>query len=254
LDAALAAVDPLAPAADTATTTELPKPEPEEPLFPDPDTPAATPDPLAAAGPAPTAALAESPAAVEPASPALPPLDMAAFEAAVAEAATALEAVAAAENHTELPGKTLLVGWYKAVAHAADELVKLQNEAADSGRPLDAVPEQLAAVYESIVAERKVAASLPLLARHWLSYARRDSEGILLPVTFDSAKKAGPYWRSKVMLEDGEHSRELVIISREEPAAVAGEPLLVTGVVFDGDVIWAAEVRPMPAEPATVDF
>jgi hypothetical protein len=132
--------------------------------------------------------------------------------------------------------------------------VKLQNEAADSGRPLDGVPDQVAAVFEGIAAEKEVAATLPLLARDWLAYARRDSEGILLPVTFDSAKKVGPYWRSKVMLETGEHPRELGIISREEPAAVAGEKLLVTGVVFDGDVIWAAEMRPMPAEPVAVDF
>jgi hypothetical protein len=255
LDAAVAAVDPLAPLGDDAAKSESPKSEPEDPLFPDPDAPAPTnPDPLAVAAVTPAAPPAEPVAAAEPVAPALPPLDMAALEAAVAEATTALEAAAAAENHTELAGKKLLVGWYRSLARTADELVKLQNEAADSGRPLDGVPDQVAAVFEGIAAEKEVAATLPLLARDWLAYARRDSEGILLPVTFDSAKKVGPYWRSKVMLETGEHPRELGIISREEPAAVAGEKLLVTGVVFDGDVIWAAEMRPMPAEPVAVDF
>ena len=99
-----------------------------------------------------------------------------------------------------------------------------------------------------------VAATLPKLAGDWLAYARRDSEGILLPVTFESAKKVGPYWRSKVQLEAGDQMRELAIITREEPAAVAGDRLLVTGIVFDGDVIWAADVRSPAAAPATVDF
>lgn len=240
LDAAVAAVDPLAAPAEDAA-------KPEEPLFPDPDAPAATtPDPLADAAPAP---------AVAPAEPVtLPPLDTAALEAAVADVATALEAAAAAEDHTQLAGKKLLVDWYKSLARTADELVKLQNEAADSGRPLDGVPDQVASVYDGLAKEKQVAAALPLLARGWLDYARRDSEGVFVPVTFGSVKKVGPYWRSKVTLEDGAHSRELAIISRDEPAAVAGEKLLVTGVVFDGDVIWAAEVRAMPAEPASVNF
>lgn len=256
LDAAVAAVDPLTPPVDDAAKPEEPQAAPEDPLFPDPDAPAAaTPDPLTVAAVTPAAPVAEPAVAAEPAAPPPPPpLDTAALEAAVVAATSALEAAAAAENHTELAGKTLLVGWYKSLARAADELVKLQNEAADSGRPLDGVPEQVATIYEGLAKEKDVAAALPLLARHWLAYARRDSEGILLPVTFDSAKKVGPYWRSKVTLVDGDHSRELAIISRSEPAAVAGEQLLVTGVVFDGDVIWAAEVRPLPVDPAAADF
>ena len=132
--------------------------------------------------------------------------------------------------------------------------MKLQNEAADTGRPLEGTQERLTELHAGIAAQGAVAAALPKLARDWLAYSRRDSEGILLPVTFDSAKKVGPYWRSKVQLDEGEHARELAIITREEPAALAGDKLLVTGIVFDGDVIWAADLRSAAAEPATVDF
>ena len=255
-DAAVAAVDPLAPATDAAPKPDATEPGPSDPLFPDPDAPApalpATPDPLAAdatpaARPAPVAT-------VEPAAPVLPPLDTAALETAVAEAAAALEAAAAVQDHSDIAGKKLLVGWYKSLARTADELVKLENEAADTGRPLEGTQERLAELHAGIAAQDAVAATLPKLARDWLAYARRDSEGILLPVTFDSAKKVGPYWRSKVQLDAGDQMRELAIITREEPAAVAGDRLLVTGIVFDGDVIWAADVRSPAAEPTTVDF
>jgi hypothetical protein len=146
------------------------------------------------------------------------------------------------------------VGWYKSLARTADELVKLENEAADTGRPLEGAQERLAELHAGIAEQDVVAATLPKLARDWLAYARRDSEGILLPVTFDSAKKVGPYWRSKVQLGDGDDAQELAIITREEPVAVAGDKLLVTGIVFDGDVIWAADIRSPAAEPATVNF
>lgn len=255
-DAALAVVDPLAAVADAAPKPDATEPEPSNPLFPDPEAPApATPDPLAADATAPSSAASPAlPGAVEPAPPALPPLDIAVLETAVAEAATALEAAAAAEDHSDIAGKKLLVGWYKSLARTADELVKLENEAADTGRPLEGTQERLAELHAGIAAQDAVAATLPKLARDWLAFARRDSEGILLPVTFDSAKKVGPYWRSKVQLGDGDDARELAIITREEPAAVAGDTLLVTGIVFDGDVIWAADVRSPAAEPATVDF
>ena len=255
-DTALAAVDPLAAVADAAPKPVATEPEPSNPLFPDPEVPApATPDPLAADATAPSSAASPAlPGAVEPAPPALPPLDIVVLETAVAEAATALEAAAAAEDHSDIAGKKLLVGWYKSLARTADELVKLENEAADTGRPLEGAQERLAELHAGIAAQDAVAATLPKLARDWLAYARRDSEGILLPVTFDSAKKVGPYWRSKVQLGDGDDARELAIITREEPAAVAGDTLLVTGIVFDGDVIWAADVRSPAAEPATVDF
>lgn len=252
-EADLAAVDPLAPATEPVPSPDATEPEsePADPLFPDPDSPApATPDPLAA-----DASAAPEPApASEPAPPALPPLDTSALEAAVAEAATALEAAAAVEDHSGIAGKKLLVDWYKAVARVADQLVTLHNEAADTGRPLEERPECITRLHEGIDGHEALAAALPTLARSWLAYARRDSEGILVPVTFDSAKKVGPYWRSKVRLEDGEHVRDLAIITREEPEAVAGDRLLITGIVFDGDVIWAADVRTPATEPATVDF
>jgi hypothetical protein len=254
-DAALPATDPLAPAGDAGTEPAVAEPEPADPLFPDPDALApSTPEPLASE-PQPTAS---SPpvAAVEPAPPASPPpppLDIAAFKAAVAEAATALDA-ATREDLSGIAGKKLLVGWYRSLARAADELVRLENEAADTGRPLEGVQEPLQELHAGIAAATALSARLPALAGDWLEYARRDSEGILLPVTFGSARKVGPYWRSKVRLGDGDGARELAIITREEPAAVAGDALIVTGIVFDRDVIWAADVRSSAAESATVDF
>ena len=260
-DAALPATDPLAPAGDAGTEPAVAETDPADPLFPDPDAPApSTSEPLAseplASEPQP-AASSPPVAAVEPPPPAPPPpppLDIAAFEAALTEAATALEAVAAVQDLSDIAGKKLLVGWYKSLARTGDELVKLENEAADTGRPLEGTRERLAELHAGIAAQDAVAAALPKLARDWLAYARRDSEGILLPVRFNSSKKIGPYWRSKVQLGEGDDARELAIITREEPAAVAGDMLLVTGIVFDGDVIWAADVRPPAAEPATVDF
>ena len=260
-DAALPATDPLAPAGDAGTEPAVAETDPADPLFPDPDAPApSTSEPLAseplASEPQP-AASSPPVAAVEPPPPAPPPpppLDIAAFEAALTEAATALEAVAAVQDLSDIAGKKLLVGWYKSLARTGDELVKLENEAADTGRPLEGTRERLAELHAGIAAQDAVAAALPKLARDWLAYARRDSEGLLLPVRFNSSKKIGPYWRSKVQLGEGDDARELAIITREEPAAVAGDMLLVTGIVFDGDVIGAADVRPPAAEPATVDF
>jgi hypothetical protein len=171
----------------------------------------------------------------------------------VAEAATALDA-ATREDLSGIAGKKLLVGWYRSLARAADELVRLENEAVDTGRPLEGTQERLQEIHSGIVAAADVSARLPTLAGDWLEYARRDSEGILLPVTFGSARKVGPYWRSKVQLGDGDAARELAIITREEPSAAAGDVLIVTGIVFDRDVIWAADVRSSAAEPTTVDF
>jgi hypothetical protein len=39
-------------------------------------------------------------------------------------------------------------------------------------------------------------------------------------------------------------SRELTVLSRAEPAAVQGDAVMLTGMLFDGEVIWAADVRP----------
>jgi hypothetical protein len=40
------------------------------------------------------------------------------------------------------------------------------------------------------------------------------------------------------------------IISRTEPKAARGDRLVVTGVVFDDGVIWAADCRAVEAAPA----
>jgi hypothetical protein len=72
-------------------------------------------------------------------------------------------------------------------------------------------------------------------------------------VTFDSATRLGPFWSAKVLLDDGNGAMtELAIVSRSEPAALAGDRVIVTGLLLDGDVIWATDVRkPSTEKPST---
>ena len=164
------------------------------------------------------------------------PLDAAVEEALVA--VVALDEVADVEDPAR---KKLLVDLYKSLATVGVELALLERISADAGRPLAAAPEALAGLHDRLVAHR---GDLVRLGRNWLDFAKRPSDGVLLPVTFQSSRKIGPYWSSKVTLPQAKEGvRELVVLSRAEPAAVAGDEVLVTGMVFDGGVIWAADVR-----------
>lgn len=72
-----------------------------------------------------------------------------------------------------------------------------------------------------------------------------------MPATFAGARQVGPYWYSRVsMAEAGGRSREVAVISRAEPAAAAGDAVLISGLVLDGDVLWAVDVRSAAAQPA----
>ncbi len=176
--------------------------------------------------------------------PAPEPLDLSGLERAVDEARAAHDAVAAADER-DAPARTpLLVDWYKSLAHVAEELVMLEHAAADSGRPLAEPPAPLAALHDALAAKPESAAELARLGRNWLGYSRRTSDGIVLTVTFESARRVGPYWSSKATLPLPKGGvRELAIISRTQPDAAAGDRVLVIGMLFDGDVIWAADCR-----------
>jgi hypothetical protein len=43
--------------------------------------------------------------------------------------------------------------------------------------------------------------------------------------------------------------RSLSIISRSAPPADAGDRVVVSGVMFDGDAVWAADMRPVAGQP-----
>lgn len=274
--AAATADVPTAPPGDAASS-DTPKPEmldapktdapsPDAPPAPAPapaDVAAADPlvpaipvfDGLAALNaPAAPPAVSPAPAAADPvpaAPPEPPPLDTANLEASVDDAGAAFMAVSSALEPTVFERKVLLVDWYKSLAKVAEELVTLENQAAESGRPLDAVPQPVAEMHERIAADRGLATELGRLGRQWLAFTKRRSDGVVLAVTFDSARRVGPYWSSKVSLEEFEGGeREMSVISRTEPKASRGDRLVVTGVVFDDGVIWAADCRPVEAAPA----
>ncbi len=205
-------------------------------------------DDVAAIAPPATDALAPAkavapPAAAVPVVPEPEPLDLGGLEATVAEATAALDAVEAVADPTDPVRKTLLVDWYKRLARVAQELAALEHRAADSGRPLAATPAVAADLGGRILAAPELADDLARLARNWLTYSRRDGDGVVMPATFSGSRRVGPYWCSRVSIaEAGGASRELSVISRIEPTALPGDAVIVMGLVMDGGVLWASEL------------
>jgi hypothetical protein len=173
-----------------------------------------------------------------------PPLDTTALDDAVGEAEALGEALGTVDDKDNRAYRILRTRWYRALARVAEELVAIDHAAATSGRPLAAAPDNVAGLHGVIGGREALVAELAALAPDWLAYAKRGSDGVVLPVTFDSARKVGPYWTTKATLTaaDGK-TRELTVVSRTEPTATAGDRLVVTGVVLDGAVVWAADVR-----------
>ena len=245
-DESLAATEPA-----TSSPTGEPKPgDLAPPLAPPPSLD----DVAALATPQEDVAVGSAPLPVEPIVPAVPepePLDTSGLERAVAEASTALEAVQSVADPADPARKALLVEWYKQLVCVAEELAMLERVAADSGRPLAATPEVAAAHHHRILAAPERLDDLARLARNWLAYNRREGDGIVMPATFAGARQVGPYWYSRVsMAEAGGRSREVAVISRAEPAAAAGDAVLISGLVLDGDLLWAADMRSAAAQPA----
>lgn len=197
-----------------------------------------------------------------PPSPVPEPLDLSAVESAVAAADEALLAVeAAADDVDPDPARQarrrnrLLVEWYRRVSLVAEELATLERLAADTGRPLEGPPEAVARLQAAAVADPARLGDLARLARDWLAYRGRSTSGIVIPAVLSGVRHVGPYWCSTVTVsETGDRARELVVISRSEPAATPGETVLVTGLIVDGDTLWASDVRPAAAGAApTID-
>jgi hypothetical protein len=205
-------------------------------------------DPAAAETPKPVA----EPAPAPPAAPEPEPLDLSGLDTAIAEATTAMEAVPPVEDGDKKARMRALAAWYKSLAKVAEELAMLERVAADSGRPLEAAPEQFVTLQAALVAQPGMLEELSTWGRNWIGFSKRGSAGIVLPVTFDSATRLGPFWSAKVLIDKGEGDmEELAIVSRTEPAALTGDRVIVTGLLLDGDVIWATDCRkPSTEKPA----
>jgi hypothetical protein len=209
---------------------------------------------VAGAGDAAASAVTE-PAAPAPAAPPAPePLDLSGLTAAVKEADAAVDALLAVDDPTDPVRRKLLVGWYKTLARVGEELTMLETVAADTGRPLKEPPAALAALHGRIAGSSQLVEDLGRLGRMWLSSQKRPADGVVLLGTFGSTRKVGPYWYTRVSLPEpeGGEQREVSIISRAEPTASEGERVVATGVLFNGDIVWAAECRRLEAAKAPV--
>jgi hypothetical protein len=214
-------------------------------------------EPLDAVRPEPVAPAEPPP---PPAAPEREPLDLVPIENAVAAAAEAFEAVKAAEIDADpdpirrdRSRNRLLVDWYRQLSTVAEELAGLERFAADTGRPLTAPPEAVSGLQASLVADPTRLTDLARLSRNWMAYPGRSTSGVVMPAVLGSVRQVGPYWCSTVTIaEAGDRTRDMAVISRSEPVAVAGETVLVTGLIVDGDTVWASDVRPARADvPAT---
>ena len=243
------------PSADDLATTE---PETPAPVEPEPTDLAAV-DPAPAPGAGETeddplmnlldesASAAQQPVPVEPPPPPEPePLDLEKLGAAVAEATSALEAVAAVDDPSDPVRRRLLALWYKSLAGYAEELAALERLATETGRPFEPAVEQGDAIRAGLADHPRLLAELPGLTRSWIAYAKRPSDGVVAAATFVGARRVGPYWRSQVSLAatDSKPALELVVLTRTEPAVAPGDEVVITGLAVDDDVVWATELRP----------
>ncbi len=171
------------------------------------------------------------------------PLDTASLDAAAETAIAALDAVQSVDDPSDPVMKKLLVECYKSLSGYAQELAMLERVAGDTGRPLETMPAAVASVDQALASRPELVGSLTRLTRDWMNYSRRSSDGVVAPVTFQSARPVGPYWRAEVMLGE----KPLVVLTRSEPAVAAGDTVIVTGLTVDGDVVWATQVRPAKA-------
>lgn len=190
----------------------------------------------------------------EPAAPPPPPpLDLSGVEAAIAAALDDIETVSLTDA-TDPARKKLLVGWYKKLAKVGEELALLETVAADTGRPLTEPPKQVAELYSRIADSDSLVDDIKRLCRDWVSYRKRPADGVMLVAILDDVRKVGPYWCSTLSLEQTDGTmKQVSVISRMEPKAAAGDRAVVSGVVFDDDVVWAADLRPL-ASAATEDL
>lgn len=195
--------------------------------------------------------LDESPAPSSPPAPPEPePLDLTDLDTAISAAGAALEAVAAVDDPADPVRRKLMARWYKSLATYAEELAALESQAAETGRPFGPAAERADTIRGGLADHPHLLQSLGGLARDWIAYSKRPSDGLVMPGTFVAARRVGPYWRSQVELPavDKKPALEMTVLTRTEPAVAPGDPVVVTGLAVDGDTVWAVEVRTAAAD------
>ena len=172
------------------------------------------------------------------------PLDVSGLVTAAADAVAATEAVVS-NTESAAPSPRQLVVWYRSLAAYAESLARLEREAEESGRTLDGAAASVADVAYGIGSRPELHAPLARLSRDWIGFARRPSDGVVVPARFLAARPVGPFWRSEVRISDteGRPDLDLVVVTRAEPAVAADEIVVITGLTLDDGVIWAADVR-----------
>ena len=277
---ALATTEPLKPDAAAESPTESAEPAPAEPApaepTPKPASEAVASDSTVTAAPAmaaaanlaalpPPDALAgldalvadatvAAPAAAAPVA-VVPPLDLTGVEMAADRARQAFDAVGAVSDPVSPDRDRLLVTWYKQLARLSEELVRLETTAADSGRPLSPTPAAAADLLDRISINETAVSDLDRLGGMWLTAQKRRADGISLIVTLGPSRQVGPYWSTRGVVAGGQSDgtdRSLSIISRLAPPADTGDRVVVSGVMFEGDAVWAADMRPV-ADPPLAD-
>jgi len=236
---------PTVPPDPAAVAAVTPPPTPTEPVPVEPAPGNPPPAPIED-----VAAAAKVP--LPPVAPPEPePLDLAALEAAVGEATLAFEEVSSSDPESPERRK-LLVGWYRRLAAVAEQLVLLEKVATDSGRSLDGALDGVAAIGAAVGTDDAMQTELGKLSGMWLTSRRRPADGAVLLATFEGARQVGPYWSSRITVQ-GAEPRSVAVISRTEPQAEAGATVMVTGVLFDGDVVWASDCRTLGEKSAPAE-
>ena len=251
---AAAAETPAAPAAEAVgETVATADPTEASPAMPAASSLAALPSSDALPG---LDALVAEAAAAPPAQAALavaqPPLDLTGVDMAAERAMQAGEALAAMPDMADPARDRMLVVWYKRLARLGEELVRLETLAADSGRPLSPTPTAAADLLDRISVSETAVADLDRLDGMWLTSQSRRADGVTLIAVLGTSRQVGPYWSTPATISganaDGT-DRSVAIISRLAPPAEAGDRVVIAGVMFDGDAIWAADMRPVAPEP-----
>ncbi len=191
---------------------------------------------------------AEAPPAPVVAAPVLPLPDQTGVELAAERAMHALEALGMIADPTDPARDRLLVGWYKSLAELGEQLATLEMMAADSGHPSWGTPAAAADLLDSISISEGRVADLDRLGRMWLTTEKRRADGISLVAALNESRQVGPYWSTRVVVAAGNRDgtdRSISLISRLAPPADPGTLVLVSGVMFDGDAVWAADMRPI---------
>jgi hypothetical protein len=178
----------------------------------------------------------------------LPPIDLSGVELAAEKATQAFEDLAMMSDPAGPVRDRLLVEWYKRLTQLDEELVTLETKAADSGRPFWGTPAAAADLLDKICTSETSAADLDRLGRMWLTTEKRRANGISLVATLGNSRPVGPFWSTRVVVAGGNadgSDRSVSIISRLAPPADAGNRVVISGVLFDGDSVWAADMRPI---------